>query len=94
MRNLARSSFADIWNGPAFRRLRRTVNWRQAHPAGAACALRGGTDSDTFEILLGSTLTGRVKALVKSYLLRTKRKKTLARLTRGRDAVKRFLSHI
>ncbi len=95
MGNLGRSSFHDIWNGPAYRRLRRTVNSDKPHPVCAACALRGGTESDTFDLMLNrKTLTGRLKTSVKSYLLRTKRKKALARLTRMRDAVNRMRARI
>jgi radical SAM protein with 4Fe4S-binding SPASM domain len=95
MGNLGTSPFDEIWNGPAYRRLRKTVNSNKPHPVCAACALRGGTHTDTFDVLLGQkTLTRRLQSSVKRYLLRSKRKKTLARLTRARDAVNRVLARL
>ena len=95
MGNLRERTFDQIWNGRAYRRLRRTVNSSRPNPVCAACALRGGTDGNTFKVLLGGgTLSARVKSSVKAYLLRTKRKKALARLTQARDAVNRLRARL
>ena len=95
MGNLKRNPFEEIWNGPAYQRLRRTVNSAHPHPVCKACNMRGGAQEETHEILLnGRNLMARMKGSVKQYLLRSGRKKTLAKLTGIRDAINRTLARI
>jgi radical SAM protein with 4Fe4S-binding SPASM domain len=95
MGNLKKSSFDDIWNGPAYRRLRRTVNSKRPNPTCATCALRSrGATEDSYTFLLPPSLSGRVKGMVKSYLVRSKRKKVLQGLIKVRDGVNRALARI
>lgn len=96
MGNLQRQTFEQVWNGSAYQRLRKTVNSDQPNPTCAACPMRGGAATDeTFGVLLNKkTLTGWAKSSVKEYLLKTKRKKTLVKLVRARDAVNRLLARV
>jgi radical SAM protein with 4Fe4S-binding SPASM domain len=96
MGNLKKNSFEAIWNGPAYQRLRKTVNSDKPHPDCAACSMRGGSATEeTFGVLLNRhSIAGWVKSSVKRYLLRTKRKKLLARLVQTRDTVQRILARV
>lgn len=95
MGNLKRNSFREIWNGPAYQKLRKTVNSKRPHPTCATCSMRGGATEDTYDILLNQhSVTEWVQSSVKQYLVRTKRKKTLARLVYARDTMQRLLSRV
>lgn len=97
MGNLKKSSFEDIWNGPAYRRLRKSVNSSNPHPTCKTCSMRGGGAAASYENRLsgsGQRIFDRLKTTIKDYLLRSGRKKTLAKLVKIRDAVNRALSRI
>ena len=94
MGNLKKNTFDEIWNGPAFRKLRRTVNSKRPNAICAACGMRGGTSEKTYAVMLGTNIKGRLKTWTKSYLLKNNRKKTLQRLIRVRDGVNRALSRV
>jgi MoaA/NifB/PqqE/SkfB family radical SAM enzyme len=92
MGNLKKQSFADIWNGKAYQRLRASVNTK---PYGACknCAMREGSDNDP-DALLNSiesdSLVSVVKRGVKRFLIQRGRKDTIKRLIKVRDVCVRF----
>lgn len=96
MGNLKQQSFDQIWNGRAYQRLRTTVNSDRPLPSCATCSMRGrGASEDDFTRLSEpASISGRLKGTLKTYLLKTKRKKTLAALTRVKDSVHRLRARV
>jgi radical SAM protein with 4Fe4S-binding SPASM domain len=90
MGSLKKNSFEEIWNGRAYQRLRRTVNSDKPPRTCAICAMRGGATPVTYDRLFSGSVFGKVRSGLKSYLLRTKRKKTLNRLIKVRDGFNRM----
>jgi radical SAM protein with 4Fe4S-binding SPASM domain len=90
MGSLKRNSFHEIWNGPAYRKLRRTVNSKKPLRACATCSMRGGATQGTYDSLLNKySVVAMVKSGVKKYLLKTKRRKMLTNMIRMRDGFNR-----
>jgi radical SAM protein with 4Fe4S-binding SPASM domain len=96
MGNLKQRSFDEIWNGRAYQRLRTTVNSDRPLPSCATCTMRGhgATEHDFTRLSDSATIAGRLKGSLKSYLLKTKRKKTLAALTKVKDSVHRLRARV
>lgn len=96
MGNLQKQSFDDIWNGRAYQRLRATVNSDRPMPSCATCSMRGraASEDDFTRLSEPNSITGKLKGSVKSYLLKTKRKKTLAALTKVKDSMHRLRARV
>jgi MoaA/NifB/PqqE/SkfB family radical SAM enzyme len=87
MGNLKKQSFADIWNGKAYQRLRARVNTK---PYGACknCGMRGGGNNNP-DVLLNlidnDSMISNMTRNMKRFFIKRSRKDTVKKLVKTRD---------